>query len=112
MSRLSGKVLRNFIEEEYSLLEIKEQASFQAGSCLDHIFSLTERRIFCLSILTVPVQKLWQVLERSRFNVTLIAAVRQLYDHSTSKIKLNNKISDSFPVTKGLTQGCCLSYTV
>jgi len=43
MSRLYGKVLRNFIEEEYSPLEIEEEAGFRAGrSCLDHILSLVQ----------------------------------------------------------------------
>jgi len=113
---------RRLEEEEYSPLEIEEQAGFRAGrSCLDHIFSLVRlnekkvarnRETYLLFVDltkaydTVPGQKLCQVLERSRINVTLIVSVR-LYDHSTSKIKLKNKISDSFPVTKG-----CLSSTL
>ena len=128
MSRLYGKLIRNIIEQEYGPYEIEEQTGFRTGrSCVDHIFSLTQinekkvatnRDVHLLFVDltkaydTIPVQKLWQVLEKSPINNTVITAVKQLYDQATSRIKLGNKLSENFLVTKGLRQGCCLSPTL
>lgn len=60
---------------------------------------------------TVLVQKLWQMLEKSSINNTVIIAIKQLHKKATSRIKLEKKLSDKFEIAKGLRQGCCLSPT-
>jgi hypothetical protein len=37
---------------------------------------------------------------------------KNLYNGSVSKIKIGNKLSDGFPVTNMLRQGCCISPTL
>lgn len=128
LSRVYGKLLRNIIEAEYGPQEIEEQAGFRAGrSCVDHLFSLFQlnekkvarnREVHLLFVDltkaydTVPIQKLWQVLENSPINNTAIQAIRQLYNQALSRIKIGNNVSETFYVTKGLRQGCCLSPTL
>jgi hypothetical protein len=45
---------------------------------------------------SVPVRKLWEVLEGSPISISVIKAIKHLYENSNSRIKLE------FPVTKGL----------
>ncbi|XP_030766627.1 uncharacterized protein LOC115890522 [Sitophilus oryzae] len=128
MSRVYAKLLRNIVETEYGPQEIEEQAGFRAGrSCIDHIFSLTqlngkkvarnrEAHLLFVDLSkaydTVPIQKLWQVLENSPINNTAIKAIKQLYHQAFSRIKIGSNISETFYVTKDLRQGCCLSPTL
>jgi len=58
---------------------------------------------------SVPLNKLWETLDRSTINTRLIEAIKSLYKGSSSKIKIGNPISKGFKVTKGLRQGCSLS---
>ena len=48
-SRMYGRILKTFVEQEFTTLEIEEQAGFRTGrSTMDHIFSirqLIEKRI-------------------------------------------------------------------
>lgn len=55
----------------------------------------------------VPVKKLWEALERIKINVTLISAIKQLYNNCRSRVKIGRTLSKD-PVTKDLRQGCCL----
>lgn len=128
MSRLYGKILRDLIETEYSSYEEEEQCGFRAGrSCTDNVFCLKqviekktalnqEVHIIFVDLQkaydTVPINKLWQVLQESNINYTLIRALKNLYDGSKSRIKTNNGLSPAFAVTKGLRQGCCVSPTL
>lgn len=61
---------------------------------------------------TVPINKLWKVLQETNLSQTLIKALKNLYDGSTSQIKVGNKLSQKFVVNKGLRQGCCVSPTL
>jgi hypothetical protein len=47
----------------------------------------------------------------SNINYTLIKALENICD-STSQVKIGNKLSDPFNITKGLRQGCCISPTL
>lgn len=58
---------------------------------------------------TVPIMKLWEVLESTNINVTLINAIKELYKDSISKIKISSTVSQGFKATIGFKQGCCLS---
>lgn len=112
MSRVYAKLLRNIVETEYVPQEIEEQAGFRAGrSCIDHIFSLTqlngkkvarnrEAHLLFVDLSkaydTVPIQKLWQVLQNSPINNTAIKAIKQLYHQAFSRIKIGSNISETF----------------
>lgn len=61
---------------------------------------------------TVPVKKLWNMLQETNINHKIIKTLKNLYDESTSRIKIGNKLSQKFPVNKGLRQGCCISPTL
>lgn len=127
-SRLYGRILKNLIEQEYQGSGGEEQCGFRAGrSCMDHIFclkQLIEKRIATgreLHLLfidlakaydSIPTVKLWEALQQTQINHTLIKAVKQLYWQSTTKIKVGQYISNGFIVTKGLRQGCCISPTL
>lgn len=60
----------------------------------------------------VPHIKLWEYLERVDISKSLIKAIQNLYRHSLARIKIKNKVSTEFRITKGLRQGCCLSPTL
>lgn len=60
----------------------------------------------------IPICKLWETLQSTNINQTLITAVQNLYDDSNSRIKIERRISTPFKVTKGLRQGCCISPTL
>jgi len=125
MSRLYGKILRDLIEEENK--DEEEQMDFeQQRSCTDNIFCLkqvtekknaTNQETHLLFVdLTkaydsIPVSKFWEVLGESNINNTLIKALQNLYGN-TAQVKIGNKLSHPFNITKGLCQGCCISPTL
>lgn len=128
MSRLYGRILRNLIEDDFRQNEEEEQSGFRAGrSCTDNVFCLKqiiekraakniETHITFVDLQkaydTVPIRKLWETLEKSSINYTLICAVQELYKNTRSRIKMGKYITEEFPVTKGLRQGCCISPTL
>ena len=103
---------------------MEEQLGFRAGrSCVDNIFCITQmtvkkkatnRELHLLFIdLTkaydsVPLNKLWEILERSTINTRLIEVIKSLHEGSNSKIKTGDFITKGFKVTKGSRQGCSL----
>ena len=60
---------------------------------------------------SIPISKLWEVLGESNINITLIKALQNLYSN-TAQVKIGNKLSHPFNITKGLHQGCCISPTL
>lgn len=128
MSWLYRRILRDQIEREYSDLEEEEQSGFRARrSCTDNIFCLKqiiekrmarnqEVHITFIDLQKaydiVPLMKLWEVLQESNINYTLIKALRNLYKDSRSRTKQNNRLSMEFSISKGLRQGCCISPTL
>ena len=61
---------------------------------------------------TVPVTKLWKVLQETNINNFLINALQNLYTGATSKVKIGKRLSKGFIVNKGLRQGCSVSPTL
>lgn len=128
ISRVYGKLVKKRIEDEYCDIEAEEQAGFRAGrSTVDHLFTITQiiekktarsQEIHLLYVDlkkaydSVPQLKLWEALEKTNINITLIKAVQELYKDNTSKIKKGQTLSKGFNINKGLKQGCCLSPTL
>ena len=49
---------------------------------------------------TVPVNRVFKVLQDTNINYTLIRALKNLYEESTSQIKIGNTLSGRFFVNK------------
>jgi hypothetical protein len=127
-SRIYGRIFTKFVEAEYKNMEMEEQSGFRAGrSCIDNIFCLTQmterkratNRDLCLLFTgltktydSVPLNKLWEILDKSTINARLIEAIKSLYNGSSSKIKIGNQTMKGFKISKGLRQGCSLSPTL
>lgn len=128
ISRIYGKIIKNKIENEYKDFEAEEQAGFRAGrSTIDHLYCVTQviekknavnQEIHLLYVDlqkaydSVPLNKLWTILEQTNINNGLIKAVKKLYTNSTTKIRVGKTITEGFNITKGLKQGCCISPTL
>lgn len=127
-SKVYGRMLRELIEEGYKEYEEEEQSGFRAGrSCIDNLFCLSqvmqkkwqtgrELHMVFLDLAkaydSVPVIKLWEVMNESNINKILINAVKELYIDQKGKVKVGKQMTKAFPISKGLRQGCCLSPTL
>jgi len=110
--RIYRHILAKFVESEYKNMEMEEQSSFRNGrSCIDNIFRITQmigkkkatnRELLLLFIdLTkaynsVPLNILWETLEKSSNNKRLIEAMKSFYKGSSPKIKIRNLITKGF----------------
>jgi len=117
-SRLYGKIIRHFLEQEVSQRETEEQAGFRAGrSTIDHILclrQLIEKKMAVnqpLHLLYVDLEKaydsaslknLWKALEHYNIINSIIRAIKRLYENSFSKMKVEKQLSSGFYITKGL----------
>lgn len=67
----------------------------------------TQETHLMLIDLHIPINRLWKVLQETNINHILIDALKNIYEGSISQIKIGNKVSQTFPISKGLRQGCC-----
>ena len=58
---------------------------------------------------TVPITKLWKVVEEIKINNAVIKALKKFYEGSSIKIKVGQKFSRDIGITNGLRQDCCVS---
>ena len=58
---------------------------------------------------TVRRDKLWQVLEEYGIEGKLLGAVKAFYDKSEACVRIGEKLSGCFPITRGVRQGCVMS---
>ena len=58
---------------------------------------------------TVRRDKLWQVLEEYGIHGRLLGAVRAFYKKSEACVKIGEKMSRWFQITRGVRQGCVMS---
>lgn len=126
LGRLNGRILKTRLEGE--ITDSEEQCGFRAGrSCIDNVFTLktlidkrtaTGRATHVTFVDlhkaydSVPLCKLWECMESCNINQLYVNAVKSLYLGTVSCIKVGNKISEEFSVSKGLRQGCCLAPTL
>ncbi len=126
MGRLYGRLIKKRIEDQYR--EMEDQSGFRAGrSCIDNIFVLqqiiekrTSRNLPTHIVFidlekaydTVPLKTLFETLTKADLSKIYIEAIMNMYRNAKGAIKMRNTISDPFPVTKGLRQGCSLSPTL
>jgi hypothetical protein len=91
-------MLAKLVESEYENMEVEEQLGFRAGrSCIDNNFYIIQiiekkkainRELNLLSIdLTraydnVPLDKIWETLDKSTINKRLIETIKSLYKGS------------------------------
>lgn len=61
---------------------------------------------------TVPIKMLWKILQKTNINQTLIQVLKNLYDGSTSRVKIGNMLPSKLTLNKGLHQGCNVSPTL
>jgi hypothetical protein len=124
--RVYGKIIKSRIEDCWE--DAEDQSGFRTGrSCIDNVFCLKqtiEKRLehnmethmvfidLQKAYDSVPLAKLWQVLEDKNIPPIYINAVRELYDDMTSVIKIGQKVTKKIKVTKGLRQGCCIAPTL
>ena len=57
----------------------------------------------------VNVNFVFLTLKAVGFSDSFIDCIKMLYTGITSKLKINNNIGDSFPILRGVRQGCPLS---
>jgi len=60
---------------------------------------------------SIPISKLWKILGQSNIFNNLIKALQTLYSN-TVQVKIGNILSHPFNITKGLSQGRCISPTL
>jgi hypothetical protein len=105
-SRLYGKIIKHFLEQEFSQIETEEHAGFRAGqSTIDHIFCLRQliekkmavnQPIHLLFVDlekaydSVPLNNLWKALEHYNISNGITRAIKRLYESSLPKLKLGN----------------------
>lgn len=126
IGRLYGRIIKNRIEGEMD--NIEEQSGFRAGrSCIDNVFciqQLLEKRkergrethlVFidlCKAYDSIPIKKMFEILELKKFSTTLVNTIKSLYFNSISVVKIGEQTSAEIRVNKGLKQGCCISPTL
>ena len=70
-SRLYGKIIKHYLQQEFSQLEIEEQAGFRAGrSTVDHIFCLRQLIEKKMAV-NQPIHLLFVDLEKAYYSVPL-----------------------------------------
>ena len=127
-SGMYGPTLAKLVESEYKNMEMEEQSGFEAGmSCIDNIFCITlmiekkkaTNRVLHLLFIdltkaydSVPLNNLWETLDKSAINTRLIETLKSLYKGTSSNIKIGNLFTKDFKVTNGLRHGCSLSPTL
>jgi len=111
-SRLCGKIIKHFLEQEFSQIETEEQAVFRAGrSTVDHFFclrQLIEKKMAFnqpLHLLfvdlekaynSVPLKNLRKALEQYNISNSIIRAIKRFMKTPFPKLKLGNNFLQDF----------------
>ncbi|KAJ4429519.1 hypothetical protein ANN_21688 [Periplaneta americana] len=118
MSRLYSRIMTTLISGNYDPYQTEEQSGYRSGrSTVDNIFCLTqliekrtqisqETHVVFVDLAkaydTIPLIKLFQVLDESQINPSTIRVIKELYHNAQSRIKQGSDLSENFKVNKGL----------
>ncbi|KAF2885733.1 hypothetical protein ILUMI_20437 [Ignelater luminosus] len=118
---LYGRIIKERIEGQAT--DDEKQNGFRAErSCADNLFCLKqllekrtaknlETHMIFIDLKkvydSIALGRLWLAMSENGVNDIYIRAVKSLYINITSSIKLSEK----FPITKGLRQGCAITST-
>lgn len=58
----------------------------------------------------VPLVKLFETLENSGINPMYVKSVYNVYRNIQARVKIGREVTESCNISKGLKQGCCLSF--
>ena len=124
-SKVLCHIILHRIKKEVDTILRDEQAGFrQERSCADQIATLRiiiEQTIEWQSSLyltfidfekafdSIDHKALWNILEHYGIPEKIMSIIRQLYDGFTCQVIHGGSLTDPFPVTTGVRQGCLLS---
>jgi len=91
----------------YTLLDLTTRAQ-RRGSAPIHVCFVDFSKAFD----SVPRELLWRRLELLHVPAKTITAIRSYYDHVDVRVEMIAGLSDAFPSTLGVKQGCPLSPTL
>ncbi|MDA8001968.1 MAG: reverse transcriptase domain-containing protein [Alphaproteobacteria bacterium] len=127
--KVFAKAILNRIKPRAEELLRESQCGFRRGrGCADQLFSLRmlmeKAREYhhplyaCFIDLrkaydSVNRESLWRILQHSyRLPPKLLSIIQALHEDSNAAVRAYGKISDKFPVTSGVRQGCVLAPTL
>ncbi len=103
----------------------EEQAGFRSGrGTTDHIFTLTQiiekrwekaQNTYCAFIDfkqafdSVHREGMMRVMRSWGFQESLVRAIEELYGNTTARVRKADVVTETFPTTRGVIQGCPLS---
>ncbi|XP_072050245.1 uncharacterized protein [Amphiura filiformis] len=61
---------------------------------------------------TVSRKGLWQIMERLGCPPKFLNMIIQLHENQLGQVRLNNDLTEPFPITNGVKQGCVLAPTL
>jgi hypothetical protein len=125
LGKVFMRIIQQRVQKRREQAAREEQAGFRPGrGCCDQIFTLRqlmEERIRCGKPLIVVFidfaaafdsvhrPSLWKALAAEGIPVKLIRLLQQVYNGSTSCVRIKNELTNEFPVISGVRQGCVLS---
>ena len=121
-SSIMNKRITQYLEENDILAE--EQNGFRSGrSCEDHVFTLSSVIRNNTSVFTafIDLKKAFDFVDRNmllykllqtNINGKMYDSIKNIYAHTTSCIRINDKLTEWFDCRSGVRQGDCLSPTI
>ena len=124
-AKIFAKILVNRLNVERENRIRHSQAGFRPGrGCTDHLFSL--RRIlehrskyqqttiacfidFRAAFDSIDRECLWRILRADGVPEKLVKIIRAYYSATSAQVRTGGNLSNAFPLTSGVRQGCALS---
>lgn len=117
--QVAQQILTTLITNDYYIYQTEER------STIDNIFCIPQKNGKVMTIVkevrrmfivlsktydTVPIKKLFEDLDKSLINITLVKAIKELYKKANSIIQIGNTLRTEFDINKGLQQDCSFSF--
>ena len=123
--KVYARIVDNRVKQKTEGMILEVQGGFRKGrSCIDQIFTVRQlvekvlekgkqMAVACVDLEkaydTVRRDKLWQVSEEYGIHGRLLGAVRAFHKKSEACVKIGDKMSRWFQITRGVRQGCVMS---